>query len=95
MSAPDSDARGDPGPLTGGLSSPACRLIDRRCPLCGSQLVQVTEAGRADRLICPICLASGDYEAVVRDPAQLRRGTPVAARLRFLIDRARFPRSGE
>jgi len=49
--------------------------------------------GENDRLICPICLASAEAEAARRDPVALKRGTPIDKELRFLVYKARFPRS--
>lgn len=71
---------------------PRCRLIEINCPLCGSRLVEVSQEGEADRLICPICLACAEATAARQDPATLKRGTPIDKGLRFLVDKARFPR---
>jgi hypothetical protein len=73
--------------------SQICRLIAERCPHCRSQLVHALEAGKMDRIICPICLASGESEQVMADLTMLKRGTPIDGRLRFLVDKARFPRA--
>jgi hypothetical protein len=71
---------------------PHYRLTALRCHLCKAQLVLVAAASVCDRLICPICLAAGDHAEVVADATRLKRGTPIDSRLRFLVDRARFPR---
>jgi len=56
-------------------------------------VVRVSEADVNDRLICPICWAAGDCTEVMEGRAKLERGTRIEARLRVLVDRARFPKS--
>lgn len=72
--------------------SPRCILVGLQCPLCGSCVVRVSEADAPDRLICPICWAAGNYAEVMKGRGRLQRGTPIESRLRYLVDKARFPK---
>jgi hypothetical protein len=69
-----------------------CILSPVKCHFCGSALVRVTEAETSERLICPICWAAGDYQDVVQDSARLQRGVRIEKDIRYLVDKARFPK---
>jgi hypothetical protein len=69
-----------------------CTLTPLQCHFCSSALVRVTQPGVDDRLVCPICWAQADYQAVARDGAALQRGVRIERALRILVDKARFPR---
>ena len=66
---------------------PVCELLAFRCPLCGSPVVRVREEGAKERLICAVCWAMGEAGG------DMRRGTPIPAALKQLVDKARFPRA--
>ena len=72
--------------------APVCVLLTTQCPLCLSLVVWVREAGSKDRLICPVCWAVGERG---EGSAAMRRGVPIQASLKYLVDKARFPRAGE
>jgi len=55
-------------------------------------VVRAHAADAEDRLICPICWAAGDFTAVMEGRAKLERGTRIDGRVRFLVDKARFPK---
>jgi hypothetical protein len=69
-----------------------CTLTALRCHFCGSALVRVTQPGIDDRLICPICWALGEYQAVTQGGAKLQRGIRIDRAIRVLVDKERFPR---
>ena len=69
-----------------------CVLIDMNCPLCGSAVVKVTDAGQDDRAICPICWASASLEHALSDASALKRGGKLEPKIKQLVDQARFPR---
>ncbi len=41
------------------------------CPTCGVHLVRVAPSRYLDLAVCPKCLASGPYEAIVENEAEL------------------------
>jgi hypothetical protein len=69
-----------------------CTLTQLRCHFCGSVLVRVAQPGIDDRLICPICWALGEYQAVTQGGASLQRGIRIERAIRVVVDKARFPR---
>jgi phage FluMu protein Com len=49
-------------------------VLTLRCPPCGTFLVRVAPSEYLDLAVCPKCLASGPYEAIVENEAELTRG---------------------
>ena len=70
--------------------SPICVLLTTQCPLCGSPVVWVKDEGSTERLICPVCWAMGERG---EGGISMQRGLPIPASLKYLVDKARFPRS--
>ena len=70
--------------------APVCILLAMQCPLCRSPVVWVKEEGSKDRLICPVCWAMGERGD---GGTNMQRGLPIPASLKFLVDKARFPRA--
>jgi phage FluMu protein Com len=48
-------------------------MLTLRCPDCGTQLVRVAPSQYLDLAICPRCLTSGPYDAIVEENAGLER----------------------
>ncbi len=70
--------------------APVCVLLAVQCPLCRSPVVWVRQEGSKDRLICPVCWAMGERgEGAIA----MQRGLPIPAQLKYLVDKARFPRA--
>ena len=69
--------------------APVCVLLALQCPLCGSPVVWVKEAGQQDRLICPVCWAAGERR---EGGIEMQRGQAIPPMLKYLVDKARFPR---
>jgi phage FluMu protein Com len=52
-------------------------VITLRCPHCGVCLVRVAPSAYLDLAVCPKCLASGSYDAIVEEGAELSPGLPL------------------
>jgi phage FluMu protein Com len=52
-------------------------VLTLRCPPCGVYLVRVAPSEYLDLAVCPKCLASGSYDAIVEEGTELTRGLPL------------------
>jgi phage FluMu protein Com len=50
-------------------------MLTLRCPDCGAHLVRVAPSAYLDLAVCPKCLASGPYDSIVEEGAELTRDT--------------------
>ena len=48
-------------------------MLTLRCPGCATHLVRVAPSAYLDLAICPKCLSSGPYDAIVEEGAELAR----------------------
>jgi phage FluMu protein Com len=48
-------------------------VLTLRCPTCAAYLVRVAPSEYLDLAVCPKCLSSGTYDAVVEEGAELTR----------------------
>jgi hypothetical protein len=48
-------------------------MLTLRCPDCSAHLVRVAPSAYLDLAICPRCLASGPYDAIVEEGAELEQ----------------------
>ena len=48
-------------------------VLTLHCPRCSTHLVRVAPSEYLDLAICPRCLASGPYDAIVEEGAELTR----------------------
>jgi Zn-finger nucleic acid-binding protein len=54
-------------------------VLTLRCPSCGIHLVRVAPSEYLDLAVCPKCLASGPYDAIVEEGAELMQGQSLPA----------------
>jgi phage FluMu protein Com len=52
-------------------------VLTLHCPSCGSYLVRVAPSEYLDLAVCPKCMASGPYDAIVEEGAELTRDPPL------------------
>jgi phage FluMu protein Com len=52
-------------------------MLTLRCPACSTYLVRVAPSEYLDLAVCPKCLASGPYDAIVEEGAELMRDSPL------------------
>lgn len=67
-------------------------LLPIECERCRTPLVRVTQSESNDKVVCPICWAIGDYDAVANQGADLVRGIVVEKEIRDLVNQIRFLR---
>ena len=54
-------------------------LLTLRCPSCATFLVRVAPSEYLDLAVCPKCLTSGPYDAIVEEGAELTRDQKLPA----------------
>ena len=52
-------------------------VLTLRCPSCASYLVRVAPSEYLDLAVCPKCLVSGPYDAIVEEGAELTHDLPL------------------
>jgi len=59
-----------------------------KCADCGDKFIRITQS-ETDQVVCPTCLAVGDYEDVVKQGAGITRGILVEEETKDFIERLR------